>query len=289
MDLKKYLVGANYVGTWPLRQWRNRQRESSGTAPIMVLFYHRVADTHLNDWTIPRQLFRRQILWLKRHVELISLHEAQQRIKAGANHKLAACVTFDDGYAENCDFALPFLVEEAVPCTYFVATRHMTHGDPFPHDVAAGQPLNPNTPDQIASLAKAGIEIGAHTRSHIDIGSLKRDAEIYSEIVESGEELAEVTGQPIRYFAFPYGQMKNMSVEAFQIAQDAGFAGVCSAYGGYNLPGQDAFQIRRIHADPEMIRFLNWMSVDERKFAMHPAFPYDSRTRVADTFEAGPV
>jgi hypothetical protein len=45
---------------------------------------------------------------------------------------------------------------------------------------------------------------------------------------------------------------------------------VCSAYGAYNLPEQVSktwgpFHLRRIHADPEWVRFVNWMTFDPRK------------------------
>ena len=82
----------------------------------------------------------------------------------------------------------------------------------------------------------------------------------------------------VRYFAFPYGQHENLSAAAFRMAFDAGYAGVCSAYGGYNFPGDDPFHLRRFHADEEFIRFVNWMTVDPRKLRMHRDFePGDYR------------
>ena len=58
-------------------------------------------------------------------------------------------VTFDDGYAENCDFAIPLLVREKIPCTYFVASRHVLEGLPFPHDLTLGQRIPPNTLEEL--------------------------------------------------------------------------------------------------------------------------------------------
>ena len=49
---------------------------------------------------------------------LAGLEEAQRRIRSGRNDRLAACVTFDDGYAENCDQAIPFLLEEEIERKY---------------------------------------------------------------------------------------------------------------------------------------------------------------------------
>ena len=60
----------------------------------------------------------------------------------------------------------------------------------------------------------------------------------------------------------------------FQLAREAGFAGVCSAYGGYNVPGDDPFHLQRIHADPDIIRLKNWLTVDPRKLARVARFQY---------------
>ena len=40
---------------------------------------------------------------------------------------------------------------------------------------------------------------------------------------------------------------------------------VCSAYGGYNYPGDDPFHVHRIPAVCEMLRLKNWLTADPRK------------------------
>src|SRR5690606_105975 len=130
---------------------------------------------------------------------------------------------------------------------------------------AAGIPLEVNTAEQIRLLAASGVEIGAHTRTHADLGKLQGET-LVREIVGSKRELERITGKPVRYFAFPYGLHANMSREAFVVAREAGFTGVCSAYGGYNFPAaSDPFHLQRFHADCELPRFYNWLSVDPRK------------------------
>ena len=74
-------------------------------------------------------------------------------------------------------FAVPLLLKHQIPFTYFVSTDHVLGGEPFPHDVQAGRPLASNTLAQLRELAAAGVEIGAHTRSHADFGAnLSTDA-----------------------------------------------------------------------------------------------------------------
>ena len=156
-----FLLAGYYGATMPYRLWANRYRFAHGTVPIMVLFYHRIADDGAKCCTHSNRLFQQQIRWLQKHCELISLEEVQRRVRRGFNNRLAACITFDDGYAENCEQALPFLVKQQVPCTYFVSTWHVLEGRRFAHDEATGSPGLPNTVEQIRWMAGEGIDIGA--------------------------------------------------------------------------------------------------------------------------------
>lgn len=267
---QQILLAAYYYGQLPYRALSAARRAARGEAPLMVLFYHRIADTQPNAWTMSTAQFRAQLDWLQSHFELISLEEVQRRMRVGRNDRPAVSVTFDDGYADNGVEALPLLCERRIPVTYFVSYDHVAHGKPFPHDVAAGAPLAPNTLEELRRFAEAGVEIGAHTRTHADLGRIVDRDELYDELVASRDDLAAALGRPVRYFAFPFGQPQNMTSAAFELARDAGFAGICSAYGGYNFPREDAFHLQRIHADPEMLRLKNWLSVDPRKLRRHP-------------------
>lgn len=262
--LKQGLLGLYYYTTCPYRRRQNRRRAEAGRAPVMVLFYHRIANDRANDWTCPFDVFARQVRWMRRHFDLVSLAEAQRRIRDG-NDRPAVSITFDDGYADNCRAALPLLISQNIPCTYFVSLRHVTEGLPFEHDIANGQTLAPNTLDELRTLAAAGIEIGAHTRTHADLGAIDDPEMLYDEIVAAGRELQEAVGARVRYFAFPFGQHANLSLRAFAMAREAGYEAACSAYGGFNFPGDDSFHLQRIHADADLIRLKNWLTVDPRK------------------------
>ena len=277
-NLKTPMLGLYYLATLPQRQHAAAKRESKREVPVMVLFYHRVADDHPNDWTITNDRFQSQIEWLQERFDLVTLEEGQRRIASEQNDRPTVCISFDDGYADNCTSAIPWLLEREIPFTYFVASNHVQSGDPFAHDVKHGCPLAPNTVDQLQEMAKAGVEIGAHTRSHADLGKITSEDQLYDEIVGSKRDLESMIARPVRYFAFPFGLPENMSTDAFRIAFQAGFWGVCSAYGGYNLPGDDSFHLQRIHGDPEWSRFKNWLTVDPRKINRKRAFnPVDYR------------
>jgi peptidoglycan/xylan/chitin deacetylase (PgdA/CDA1 family) len=262
---KDPLIRMYYLASLPLRSRLSARRAAQGSAPITTLFYHRVADEHPHDWTIGADRFKAQIDWIRQRFEIISLLEAQQRIGSAANGTPAVCVTFDDGYADNSREAIPWLIDQGVPFTYFVATNHVLEGRPFEHDVRRGMPLAPNTPEQLREMAAAGVELGAHTRGHVDLATVADEQTLHHEIVGSKRDLEGIIGRPVRYFAFPYGLQRNLSQAAFRTAFAAGFWGVCSAYGGYNVPGDDPFHIHRIHGDPSWARFYNSLTIDPRK------------------------
>ena len=257
-------LSAYYYATLPYRAARNARLRRVAAQPVQVLFYHRVADDRPTPWTMSRQQFARQIEWLRRRFRIVSLATAQRAIANGNVRDRLLAITFDDGYADNCDFAIPLLLREQIPFTYFVTTRHVIDQIPFEHDLDLGYSLRVNTVEQIKSLASAGVEIGAHTRTHCDLGSVASLGRLRDEIAGSHDDLIDITGREIRYFAFPFGQPANLSTTACQVAYEAGFAGVCSAFGGGNSPGGDPFHLRRIHGDPELLRVRNWLTGDPR-------------------------
>lgn len=268
---KRWMV-RGYVGaTWPYRRWVHCARHRSQRMPVYVLFYHRVEDHDLNPWTISRSDFVQHLDWLEGRFDFVSLEEAQRRIRGSHNRRPAISITFDDGYADNCLFALPELVRRQIPVTYFVTSDHVLHQQPFPHDVDLGRPLTPNSIESLRALVASGVEIGAHTRTHVDLGTLTDESRIYDELVIATRDLEQVLETRIRYFAFPYGTYANLNASVFQMARRNGFEGVCSAYGGFNEIGDDDFHLQRIHGDPSLTRLRNWLTFDPRQYHRKPA------------------
>jgi peptidoglycan/xylan/chitin deacetylase (PgdA/CDA1 family) len=122
-------------------------------------------------------------------------------------------------------------------------------------------------------MAAAGIEIGSHSSTHADLGATTDQRVLEEEIAGSRQTLQDLLGQPVRYFAFPFGDRRNLSVRAFELAFAAGYEAVCSAYGGYNLAGDDPFHLQRICADRCLLRLKNRATIDPRRVGVR-RFPY---------------
>lgn len=232
--------------------------------PATVLFYHRVADESPNDWTINCRQFTKQMRWLKEHTECVDLATVQYHIKRGSNRRLTS-VTFDDGYADNSTWAIPLLQQLQIPCTYFVSTEHVRTGLPFQHDVDAGFRLPVHTPDEVKRIADRGVEIGCHTRNHVDFATIDDPRLIDEEVAVAKDELERMIGGPVRYFAVPFGMPAQLTPMLIDAIRRAGFKGFTSAYGDYNEVGGNDYHIKRVHGDSEWSRFEHWLNIDPSK------------------------
>jgi len=99
-------------------------------AELSILIYHRVLarPDPLFPGEVDRALFERQLRLLKRFYTVLPLPVAMQRLQDGSLPPRAACITFDDGYADNAEHALPLLQQHGLHATFFIATGYLNGG-----------------------------------------------------------------------------------------------------------------------------------------------------------------
>lgn len=66
--------------------------------------------------------------WLSRWFNVLPLENAVTRLQAGTLPERAACLSFDDGYADNFHVALPILQHYGLSATFFIATGFLDGG-----------------------------------------------------------------------------------------------------------------------------------------------------------------
>lgn len=75
-----------------------------------------------------RQRFDEVCRWLKTWFQVMPLDEAVRALRAGRLPARALCITFDDGYADNHDHAMPVLQAHGLSGTFFIATGFINGG-----------------------------------------------------------------------------------------------------------------------------------------------------------------
>ena len=104
-----------------------------------------------------------------------------------------------DGYADFHSRAMPLLDQHGCTATLFVTTGWVQDADM--RLAAPGRMLNWT---QITEAADAGVEIGAHTRRHPQLGQLPQKL-VREELYTSKQWLESKLGLPVPGLAYPFG------------------------------------------------------------------------------------
>jgi len=90
----------------------------------MVLLYHRIArlpeDPHL--LCVTPEHFEEQLLALMRFCKVVSLSQMTKDLAKGKRLGPVVALTFDDGYADNAEVAMPLLKKYGIPSTFYLAS-----------------------------------------------------------------------------------------------------------------------------------------------------------------------
>lgn len=101
-----------------------------GARGLNILIFHRVlaSPDPLFPDELDRAAFARRMQWLKASYAVLPLQSAVRLAREGRLPARAACITFDDGYANNATEALPVLRQLGLCATFFVASGFLDGG-----------------------------------------------------------------------------------------------------------------------------------------------------------------
>jgi len=170
----------------------------------------------------------------------VSMREAMPYLRGERSGRIAV-LTFDDGYADTFERALPVLRRHGHSATcYMVSGRIGGHNAWDAGTPGARAPLM--TEAQLRQWCAAGMEVGCHTATHPFLSQLDEDG-IRRELRESRERLRAMTGQAVDQFCYPYGDYDERVVAA---VREAGFVAATTTERGRARPGGDLMRVPRI-------------------------------------------
>jgi peptidoglycan/xylan/chitin deacetylase (PgdA/CDA1 family) len=220
---------------WLLRI--HRQRSESG---VRILFYHRVSDEP-DALAVKVRRFREQMDYLARAgYHVIDIEEAMTMLASGGLDERVIALSFDDGYRDVAENALPILVERGFTATVFVATGVVDGIASFTWYKRQPPLLDWNAIEELDGLATLRFE--AHSVTHPNL--LELDAtELWNEVANSKLDLERHLGRPSLVFCYPAGLLGARERDA---VAKAGFRIAVTCEPGVNRRDGDPFALRRI-------------------------------------------
>jgi peptidoglycan/xylan/chitin deacetylase (PgdA/CDA1 family) len=114
----------------PIKPFLSLLSPKAERARLSILMFHRVPPT--TDPLFPGEVNARQfddiLGWVGRWCNVLPLDEAVTLLKDNKLPARAAAITFDDGYADNHDVAMPILQRHGMSATFFIATSFLDGG-----------------------------------------------------------------------------------------------------------------------------------------------------------------
>jgi peptidoglycan/xylan/chitin deacetylase (PgdA/CDA1 family) len=223
-------------GVWPTKD-----------AP-RAIYYHSI------HASLPRsqhpEEFERQISWLReRDYAFFTFSDLLASSMKGKLSPKSVAITFDDGYLDNYEYALPILLAHDVPATFFVVSG-----------LVGEKPLSTDksnklyrdryimTKGQLHEMGQLGMEIGSHTASHIHVRrtlTLSSD-KAAQELLQSRKALESIVKQPVVTFAYPNGQKGVFDTITKQLLIESGYRYAATTIWGYIGHRCDLLQVPRI-------------------------------------------
>jgi peptidoglycan/xylan/chitin deacetylase (PgdA/CDA1 family) len=213
--------------------------------PVPILMYHNIGEppdgARLRGLYVRTGAFGRQMLLLKMlGYQGLSMSAAMPYLRGEKTGRVVA-ITFDDGYYDTFDQALPVLNTFGFSATCYVVSKRIgEHNDWDAAELNVQKKLM--TAAQIKGWHAAGMEVGAHSRTHPRLSKCS-DEELVKEIAGSKADLEELTGTPVTQFCYPYGDLDERVANA---VRNAGFAAATTVQRGRALPSDDLMYLRRI-------------------------------------------
>jgi len=225
---------------------------------IPILMYHQIGEpapkgSPYRGLTVHPAKFRSQMTWLRRlGYRGLAMRELMPYVR-GEKHGKVVGITFDDGYRNVLENALPVLADVGFTATNYFVVRQLGGGNVWDYDEGVPH-ADLMSADQLRAWARAGQEVGSHTLNHPFLPKLSPELAL-NEIRDSRRALEQILGDAVESFCYPYG---GESAALRRMVREAGYSNATTTERGLVRSGEDLMGLPRIFVarSAHLLRFL---------------------------------
>ncbi len=288
---------------------------------LRMLCYHSVADQP--DYcplsiAVKPELFDLQMQFLAENYSVLSIDDAIESVKNKSVPERAVVITFDDGFKDNYENALPIIKKYGLTATFYITSNPIkqsssfwvswmqiiiANADPEKFELLGKQfsvpdqvikagknnrqeltsyltikinqasldkkkilfeqiaeilqvaPTDKNSitaeimmdEEDVKKMTEQGMTIGSHTVNHPILTSLN-EKQILTELVQSKNQLEEITGQTVKHFAHPNGPggIINYSELTANLIEQVGYDSSCTSIRGMISEQSNCYLLPRL-------------------------------------------
>jgi glycosyltransferase involved in cell wall biosynthesis/peptidoglycan/xylan/chitin deacetylase (PgdA/CDA1 family) len=235
--LTYYRAVRSYDG---LRPRAARRMEPGTWSGVRILGYHRVTPDPNDVYAVTPAVFREQMQTLTDSgAETVRLDAAIELLAQGADRQFV-CVTFDDGYLDVLEHAVPVLEALGIPATVFAIGDVLEGRIPF--SWYRGPAPAAITVADLPRLLESGlIDVQAHSLTHPRLTALSA-AELDREVAGAKALLEGHLPYEVTSFCYPAGIYSGREVQA---VLSAGFRAGVTTRAGINSGTEQLGELRR--------------------------------------------
>jgi peptidoglycan/xylan/chitin deacetylase (PgdA/CDA1 family) len=185
-----------------------------GSSDSVILTYHSLDDSGSPISISPRTFRKQMDLLAASGVPVVPLERV-------ARTPGAVAITFDDGFRNFLEHALPVLTAHRFPAAVFVVTGHCGKNNDWPSQPAGIPRMDLMDWKDLRAIREEGIELGAHSVHHEFLTRLPED-QLSRELSAAKREIEEAAGAVVNSLAYPYGAVneavKRLAAQHYSLA-----------------------------------------------------------------------
>ncbi len=213
---------------------------------IPILMYHQIdipapRGTSFRSLTVHPKSFKRQMFWMRKlGYRGLSMRDLMPYLKGELNGKVFG-ITFDDGFRNVFQHALPVLTQLGFTSTNYLVANQFDGGNVW--DAQNNVPFSPlMSQTEAREWTQAGQEVGSHTLDHVHLLDLSFE-QARHQIAHSRHMLSEAVNAEVTAFCYPYGQF---SPEHADLVIKAGYRSATTTQRGLARAKDSPFLLPRV-------------------------------------------